>query len=116
MSLEMARYRGGAQSVVSALAAVLARCRAYQRVIGGTRSTVDVDLIASPAGAAGAGAHIATTVETEVGRQVLEYLFLVVRQGDGSDPAPRKHPMNKFAPGLNGELARATSSASEGSS
>lgn len=84
MTFELIRYPGdGARQALAERVAALQGCREYAMDFAGFPGTpVEVRLLAGPAGGDGAAAHLATTPDTGVGRQVVEYTFLVARQGD----------------------------------
>lgn len=84
MTYEIARYSpGGAQQALAERLAALQDCTGYTATFAGLPdSPLDVGLLAPPAGGHGAAAHVAVTANTSIGRQVVEYTFLVARQGD----------------------------------
>lgn len=84
MTFELVRYPGElAQQALAERVEALQACREYTTAFAGHPSTpVDVRLLAPPEGGDGAAAHLAATPNTSVGRQVVEYTYLVARQGD----------------------------------
>lgn len=84
MTFELVRYPGdGAQQALAERVEALQACREYTvDFVGYPGTPVDVRLLAPPEGGDGAAAHLAVTPDTAVGRQVVEYTYLVARQGD----------------------------------
>ena len=84
MTFELVRYPDGvAQQALAERVEALQACPEYTTAFAGDPSTpVDVRLLAPPEGGDGAAAHLAATASTSVGRQVVEYTYLVARQGD----------------------------------
>ncbi|HEU0102714.1 MAG TPA: hypothetical protein VFR07_10390 [Mycobacteriales bacterium] len=84
MTFELAQYTGpGAQQALQERVQALQGCSTWRTTFAGYPDTpVELALIAPPVGGSSAGAHLVATPATAVGRQAVEYTYLVAAQGD----------------------------------